>query len=203
MVCQHPENGPILLAAAATLCNLGFVYRHHGANHTKATAFLSDALELQERIFGTLHGSVISTMDNLADSYADGGLGIEAVECYKTMLLRIRAKLSEVGLSKEEAKRKVLLLAEAVVFYKMSRVHRQRNVYGAQIDALKMSLRSARACSTAFESNSENHRFSLKDTNHKNDLAVKFLERRLLFAIRECRERLEVVSARDPTEDVE
>lgn len=158
-----PESGPLMFATATTLCNLGYLYRYRDM-HAKASMVLKEALELQETVLGRSHATVLSTLDNLADACSSSGQATEALRYYNMVLERFRA-------GGKPSSQKVLR-AEAVLLYKMSRVHRQRNDREAQLDMLKLALRSVRAYSNLS---------SQKDT----------LERRIQYDIRACREQLE------------
>lgn len=166
-ICHVPDSGPLLFAAAATLCNLGYLYRYRDL-HEKATLVLKEAAEMQETVLGESHATVLSTLDNLADSCANCGQTPEALRFYNIVLKRFR-----VGGRTESQK---VLHAEAVLLYKMSRVHRQRNDHASQLDSLKFALRSIRAYS---------------DTASLNGIKPDTLERRILYDIRACREQME------------
>jgi tetratricopeptide (TPR) repeat protein len=166
-ICHDPDSGPLLFAAATTLCNLGYLYRYRDL-HEKAALVLKEAWEMQETVLGQSHATVLSTLDNLADSCANCGQTPEALRFYNIVLKRFR-----VGGRAESQK---VLHAEAVLLYKMSRVHRQRDDHGSQLDSLKLALRSIRAYS---------------DTASLNGIKPDTLERRILYDIRACREQME------------
>ena len=44
-LCHDPESGPIRFGAAATLCNLGYLYRYRGM-HEKAAQVLTEAVDV-------------------------------------------------------------------------------------------------------------------------------------------------------------
>ena len=164
-LAHDPDSGPLMFGTATTLCNLGYLYRYRDL-HAKATLVLKEALDLQESVLGRSHPTVLSTLDNLADSCANSGHAVDALKYYNMVLERFR-----VG---GKVSSKKILRAEAVLLYKMSRVHRQRNDLETQLDKLKLALRSIRAFSDAVGG-------GRTDT----------LERRILYDIRECREQLE------------
>jgi tetratricopeptide (TPR) repeat protein len=166
-ICHDPDSGPLLFAAATTLCNLGYLYRYRDL-HEKAALVLKEAWEMQETVLGQSHATVLSTLDNLADSCANCGQTPEALRFYNIVLKRFR-----VGGRTESQK---VLHAEAVLLYKMSRVHRQRDDHASQLDSLKLALRSIRAYS---------------DTASLNGIRPDTLERRILYDIRACREQME------------
>jgi tetratricopeptide (TPR) repeat protein len=162
-LCHDPDSGPLMFGTATTLCNLGYLYRYRDM-HDKAASVLKEALDLQECVLGRSHPTVLSTLDNLADSCVNSGHAVDALKYYNMLLDRFR-----VGGRGDNEK---LLRAEAVLLYKMSRVHRQRNDREAQLDSLKLALRALR---------------SEKGKNKSQDT----LERRIQYDIRECRELLE------------
>ena len=165
-LCNEPESGPLMFGAATTLCNLGYLHRYRGM-HAKAAVVLKEAVDLQETVLGRSHATVLSTLDNLADSCASSGQAADSLRHYNTILTRFRVE----GRSGSQK----LLRAEAVLLYKMSRVHRQRNDLESQLDSLKLALRAVRALSDP----------SVGGVNTDG------LERRIQYDIRSCRERIE------------
>eukprot|EP00977_Amphora_coffeiformis_P013721 scaffold3666_cov160-Amphora_coffeaeformis.AAC.2 len=165
-LCNEPESGPLMFGAATTLCNLGYLYRYRGM-HAKAAVVLKEAVDLQETVLGRSHATVLSTLDNLADSCASSGQAVDSLRHYNTILTRFR-----VGGRSGSQK---LLRAEAVLLYKMSRVHRQRNDFESQLDSLKLALRAVRALSDPANGGGN----------------ADGLERRIQYDIRSCRERIE------------
>ena len=161
-LCNDPDSGPLMFGTATTLCNLGYLYRYRDM-HGKASLVLKEAVDLQESVLGRSHATVLSTLDNLADSYANSGHAVDALRTYNMILERFR-----VGGRSENGK---MARAEAVLLYKMSRVHRQRNDRAAQLDSLKLAMRAIRTFGT--------------------DKKPDSLERRIQYDIRACREQLE------------
>ena len=102
--------------------------------HSKAALVLKEAAELQENVLGNSHSTVLSTLDNLADSLANSGQATEALRTYRTILERFHA-----------AGNKKTLRPEAVLLFKMSCVYRSQHDRDAQLDALKRALRAVRA----------------------------------------------------------
>ncbi len=166
-LCHDPESGPLMFGTATTLCNLGYLYRYRDM-HAKASLVLKEAVDLQETVLGRSHATVLSTLDNLADSYANSGYAVEALRTYNMILERFR-----VG-GRSDSKK--MARAEAVLLYKMSRVHRQRNDRETQLDNLKLALRTLR---------------SAADDSDPSDKKNDSLERRIQYDIRACREQLE------------
>jgi tetratricopeptide (TPR) repeat protein len=164
-LCHDPDSGPLMFGTATTLCNLGYLYRYRDM-HAKASLVLKEAVDLQETVLGRSHATVLSTLDNLADSYANSGHAVESLRTYNMILERFR-----VGGRSDNKK---MARAESVLLYKMSRVHRQRNDRAAQLDSLKLALRSMRS-------------FADADVEKKPDS----LERRIQYDIRACREQLQ------------
>lgn len=193
---QDPDSGPLMFGAATTLCNLGYLYRyvvdcldqrecrkfpsltfHPFSNyryrdmHAKAALVLKEAVDLQESVLGRTHATVLSTLDNLADSCANSGHAADALKYYNMVLERFR-----VG---GRSGSKKVLRAEAVLHYKMSRVHRHRNDRETQLDSLKLALRSVRAYSDS------------SNTDSAGDDQTDTLERRIQHDIRGAREQIE------------
>jgi hypothetical protein len=139
--------------------------------HGKAALVLKEAVDLQESVLGRTHATVLSTLDNLADSCANCGHATDALKYYNMVLERFR-----VG---GRSGSKKVLRAEAVLHYKMSRVHRHRNDRETQLDSLKLALRSVRAYSDS--SNKDG-----KGNGHTDTL-----ERRIQYDIRGAREQIE------------
>lgn len=163
-LCHDPQSGPLMFGTATTLCNLGYLYRYRDM-HEKASLVLREAVELQETVLGPSHATVLSTLDNLADSYANSDHTADALRTYLLILERFH----------EDPKRSHnpnSARAEAVLLYKLSRVHRQRQDRTAQLEALK---RAHRAIKSLVLEGSE----------------PDSLERRIQYDIRACRERLE------------
>lgn len=163
---QDPDSRGIMLATATTLCNLGYLYRHRDL-HGKAALVLREAVDLQETVLGRSNPAVLSTLDSLADSSAASGQTSEALRYYNMILTRYR-----VG---DTTGSQTVIRAEAVLLYKMSRVHRQRDDRESQLDTLKLALRSVRALSD-----------STQDGSHKESL-----EKRIVYDMRSCRESIE------------
>jgi len=161
---EDPDSRGIMLATATTLCNLGYLYRHRDL-HGKAALVLKEAADLQETVLGRSNAAVLSTLDNLADCSAAAGQTIEALRYFNMILIRYRVGDSLAGGQQ-------ILRAEAVLLYKMSRVHRQRNDRESQLDTLKLALRSVRAMT--------------KPTSRKDTL-----ERRIVYDMRSCRDQIE------------
>lgn len=137
---NDPKNGPLLFGTATTLCNLGYLYRFRDM-HEKAAVVLREAVELQESVLGKSHATVLSTLDNLADSCSHYGNGSEALKYYTMVLHRFRVNSSN---STSTSNMKVLR-AESVLHYKMSRVHRMRNDRENQLTSLQQALRALRS----------------------------------------------------------
>lgn len=163
-LCNETDNGPLMFATATTLCNLGYLYRYRDM-HAKAASVLKEAVDLQDHVLGRSHATVLSTLDNLADSCANCGNSSDALKYYNEVLGRFRAN------DGSDSKRRHR--AEAVLLYKMSRVHKQQNDREAQLNSLKLALQSIRQHSEC--------------QNGRTDT----LERRIHYDIRACREQLE------------
>lgn len=141
---------------------LVFWYRH-----SKAADVLQEALDLQESVLEKTNATVLSTLDNIADSCANGGNFESALAHYQDVLRRFNAGPYQSGVKPARAK--------SVLLYKMSRVYRKQNNANGQLDHLKMALRYFR---------------SQPDVN-KESGTVDSLERQILYDIRACRGNLE------------
>jgi len=161
-----PQNGPLMFGTATTLCNLGYLYRYRDM-HIKASLVLREAVQLQESVLGRSHATVLSTLDNLADSFANSGNTADALRTYNIILERFRfgGRTDSVKMSR----------AKAVLLYKMSRVHRQRKDRANQLDTLQKALQSM-------------NKFS---NSNLGDGEPDSLERRIQYDIAACREQLE------------
>lgn len=129
-LCHEPDCGSLVFGTATTLCNLGYLYRYRDL-HAKACLVLKEAVNLQERVLGRSNATVLSTLDNLADSYANSGNANDALRTYNIIFERFR--------SGGPSDTKKLARAEAVLSYKMSRVHRQQSDRESQLSCLKMA----------------------------------------------------------------
>jgi tetratricopeptide (TPR) repeat protein len=167
-LCVDPENGPLMFGTATTLCNLGYLYRYRDM-HVKAAAVLKEAVELQELVLGPSHATVLSTLDNLADSCANSGNATEALKHYGVVLNRFRDNRTR----QNGEKKSNLFRAEAVLLYKMSRVYRKQSGRDEQLHMLKLALQAIRQHSAS--------------SNGRTDT----LERRIHYDIRACREQSE------------
>jgi tetratricopeptide (TPR) repeat protein len=179
---HEPDSGPLKFGTATTLCNLGYLYRLRGM-HEKATTVLKEAAELQEIVLGEYHSTVLTTLDNLADSCCNSGNGNEALRYYSTVLDRFQYRGTE-GDRDSSSKRNHK--AASMLHYKMSRVHRLRNDRENQLVSLQLALKAVRAandCKTS--SNAING--EIIPSGSPNDS----LERRLLADMRVCREVME------------
>ncbi len=132
-MCDDPASGPLQFATATTLCNLGYLYSNRGA-HEKACLVLEEAFELQQRVFGELHPTVLSTLDTLADSYGKIGDNNNAMRCFNEIIKR----LSKRDINNQRSPKSSRALA--VIHYKMSRFHRKQNDLQAALRALEKSL---------------------------------------------------------------
>lgn len=151
-----------LLSVARLLISSRYHYRH-----SKAAAVLQEALELQESVLGKTNATVLSTLDNLADSCANGGHFEKALSHYQEVVRRFDSGPYQSGPKTTRAK--------SVLLYKMSRVYRKQNNANGQIDHLKMALRYFRS----------------QSTNNRENGAIDSLERQILYDIRACRDNLE------------
>jgi tetratricopeptide (TPR) repeat protein len=167
-LCHDSDNGPLMFGTATTLCNLGYLYRYRDM-HVKAVAVLQEAVELQESVLGPSHATVLSTLDNLADSCANSGNASEALKHYNVVLGRFRDNRR----NRHGDQNSKLYRAEAVLLYKMSRVHRKQNDRIEQLKMLQLALQAIRQHSAS--------------SNGRTDT----LERRIHYDIRACREQSE------------
>mmetsp|Transcript_19453 Transcript_19453/g.28831 ORF Transcript_19453/g.28831 Transcript_19453/m.28831 type:complete len:1202 (-) Transcript_19453:323-3928(-) len=134
---HEPKSRNLMYGAALTLCNLGYLYRHKEM-HQNVTVVLKEALDLLICVLGETHPTVLTTMDNLADalSLSEGcSEALQALRYYSKIL----SKLKEVGDVKNKSQ------TEAVVLYKMSRIHRQQKDSEAELDTLERALIAVKA----------------------------------------------------------
>jgi tetratricopeptide (TPR) repeat protein len=176
---HDPDSGPLMFGTATTLCNLGYLYRLRGM-HEKATVVFKEAAELQEIVLGQYHSTVLSTLDNLADSCCNSGNGNEALRYYSTVLDRFQYAGPEGTKDNTSTRNR---RAESILHYKMSRVHRLRNDREKQLASLQSALTAVRAENGVCMPNII--------SDFENTTPGSSLERRLLADIRVCRELME------------
>ncbi|GAX28176.1 hypothetical protein FisN_35Lh030 [Fistulifera solaris] len=128
--CHESDSSSLLFGMATTLCNLGYLYRYRDM-HAKACLVLQEAVDLQERVLGKSNGTLLTTLDNLADSYANSGNAQKALRTYKILFDQLHS--SELSSTSQSAQSKTVLL------YKMSRVYHQQNDPQSQLDILKVA----------------------------------------------------------------
>jgi tetratricopeptide (TPR) repeat protein len=167
-LCQEPESGPIMFGAATTLCNLGYLYRIREM-HEKAALVLREALQLQEKVLGPQHPTVLSTLDSLAEACAASNHGSHAIKFYNEILERFHrntSKSSTFGSSKRRKR------AEAVLLYKMSRIYGQQKVRQSQLEMLKLALVAIRSVSYDDESSPEREQRELLEKRIQTDVRM-------------------------------
>jgi hypothetical protein len=81
-------------------------------------------VQLKEKVLGPHHPTVMSTLDSLADTCAAGNHGTLGLKYYNEILERFYDQ-------EDESK-----LQEAVIFYKMSKIHKQANDLEPQLNKL-------------------------------------------------------------------
>jgi tetratricopeptide (TPR) repeat protein len=181
---HEPNSGPLMFGTATTLCNLGYLYRFREL-HAKAATVLKEAVDLQETVLGKSHSTVLSTLDNLADSCLNSGNGNDALRYYSMVLDRFRSH--GIGNETSGSNTKVSR-AEAVLHYKMSRVHRFRNDRENQLKSLQDALKALRSY---YSKNGRSETSSPTTPISDGSSPTDSLERRILSDIRSCRELLE------------
>jgi tetratricopeptide (TPR) repeat protein len=154
--------------------------------HSKAADVLREALELQEEVLGETNATVLSTLDNLADSCANAGSYESALSNYQDLLRRFEAGSYQASGPKTAR-------AKAVLLYKMSRVYRKQGNVTGQLDHLKMSLRYFRSqpppvASTTTTTSAKSAGGSAGATATP---IIDSLERQILYDIRAGRAALE------------
>jgi tetratricopeptide (TPR) repeat protein len=132
-MCYDPDSGPLQFGTATTLCNLGYLYSNRGV-HEKACLVLEEAFDLQQRVVGKLHPTVLATLDTLADSYGKSGDNNNAMRCFDEIIKRLSKREINNRLSSKSSR------ALAVIHYKMSRFHRKQNDLQAALHELEKSL---------------------------------------------------------------
>jgi tetratricopeptide (TPR) repeat protein len=137
-------------------------------------------------VLGETNATVLSTLDNLADSCANAGSYEAALSHYQDVLRRFEAGPYQASGPKTAR-------AKAVLLYKMSRVYRKQGDVHGQLDYLKMSLRYIRSCQptsmmTTTAPAATNNRAAVVATPAS---PIDSLERQILYDIRACRAALE------------
>lgn len=137
-LCYEPNSTQLQFGTATTLCNIGYLYTFRGM-HEKACLVLKEAAQLQEYVVGPVHPTVLSTLDALADSYGKYGDNINAMNCYKDIIVRLgmgdKSDYSSQGHTLSQRKQRAL----AIVHYKISRIHRKQNDLQAALRTLNES----------------------------------------------------------------
>jgi tetratricopeptide (TPR) repeat protein len=124
VLTHNPNNGPALFAVATTLQNMGFWYQKRGM-HEKAVDALTEALQFQEKALGRNHGTVVATLETIAEAcLADANTSL-ALKYYKEVLGRLDSSHSTIQ--------------EATTLYKISRVNLQNNELESQLRSLQMA----------------------------------------------------------------
>lgn len=124
VLTHNPMNGPALFAVATTLQNMGFWYQRRGM-HGKAVNAMTEALQFQEKVLGPSHGTVLETLDSIAEACLVGANTSLALKFYKEALGRLDSRNSTVE--------------EAAILYKISRVNLQNNELESQMYRLQMA----------------------------------------------------------------
>jgi flavorubredoxin len=93
-------------------------------NKNKISQIIFLFVQLQEKVLGPHHPTVMSTLDSLADTCAAANHGPLGLKYYNEILERFHDQ-------EEESK-----LEEAVIFYKMSKIHKQANDLESQLTKL-------------------------------------------------------------------
>jgi hypothetical protein len=78
-------------------------------------------------------------MDSFADACAKSGQGMAALRCYEKILERYQTSLNR----EEEVTKRTA--TEAILLFKMSRVHRLQNDREAELSKLEMALQAIRS----------------------------------------------------------
>lgn len=163
---NEPTSGPLLFGTATTLCNLGYLYRIRNMPE-RAALVLKEALmvsratsdllcidgllsrlpvvpsfsfrQLHEQLLGPNHPTTMSTMDSLADVSAKSKDSAVALKYYEELLHRYRTVLRrEDGHSKRSG-------TEAILLFKMSRVHQSQNDFASELSDLQKALQAIRS----------------------------------------------------------
>lgn len=124
VLTHNPSNGPALFAVATTLQNMGFWYQKRGM-HEKAVDALTEALHFQEKALGRSHGTVMATLETIAEACLAGANTSLALKYYKEVLGRLDSSHSTIQ--------------EAKTLYKISRVNLQNNELESQLRSLQMA----------------------------------------------------------------
>ena len=125
-------------------------------------------IQLQENVMGKYDPAVLSTLDNLAEACSLSKHYSHAVKYYNEIMERFhRNNEIRFGANKRQKR------AEAVLLYKMSRVHFAQQDYESQLGKLKLALRSVRAVSVSGnESPPEKEQREYLETHIQRDMRV-------------------------------
>mmetsp|Transcript_2525 Transcript_2525/g.3722 ORF Transcript_2525/g.3722 Transcript_2525/m.3722 type:complete len:1222 (+) Transcript_2525:77-3742(+) len=128
----NPASGHLLLGAATTLCNLGYLYQCR-KKHQKVAVFFKEALDLQMCVLGETHPTVLTTMESLADALSFSEVFSQGLWNYSYII----SKLNEGQAIENKFE------TEAIVFYKMAKVHRKEHDFEAELEKLQLAQESA------------------------------------------------------------
>jgi tetratricopeptide (TPR) repeat protein len=171
---HEPDSGPILFGAATTLQNLAYLYRKREM-HEKAAMLTREALsvstmlcmcclerkrcqflivfslslllQLQEKVLGLNHPTVLSTLDSLADACGAANHGNHALKYYNELLERLHDQDDEDGSNER-------VLQEAIILYKMSRAHLASKDLDSQLSKLQLASKLLRTTDNESSNNS-------------------------------------------------
>eukprot|EP00934_Nitzschia_sp_Nitz4_P000029 Nitzschia sp. Nitz4//scaffold194_size40385//35385//39212//NITZ4_007534-RA/size40385-augustus-gene-0.11-mRNA-1//1//CDS//3329540346//29//frame0 len=129
---NDPDNGPILFGAATTLQNLAYLYKHRQM-YEKEAVFLQESLEIQEKVLGSSHSSVLATLDALASAFASLGRENEALRCYSGYLERLYEADDDT------------FEQQALALFKMSQIHEATNDTASALNKLHLASKMLRS----------------------------------------------------------
>ena len=173
------ESGPLMFGTATTLCNLAYLYKI-SSNHAKAAHVLREALGLQEKALGLYHPTVLSTLDSLAEACTTSNHNSDAIYYYSEILDRLKRSNAGAGgtmamnstnsASPNRSNQQRHKRAEAVLLYKMSKVHLQQEDRTKQVEKLNQALIAIRSVHPDSETPQEADQRKTLESRIQNDL---------------------------------
>jgi hypothetical protein len=100
---------------------------------------ISFSSQLQEKVLGENHPTVLASLDRVAESSAAANLGTASLKQYNELLERL---YEEASFNK---------LQESTILYKMSKVHKQNHDLDSQIGKLQLALKVLRVADVTKE----------------------------------------------------
>lgn len=128
---------------------------------------------------------MLSTLDSLAEACAKSNHPSHAIKYYNEILERFHRNPMTVPTKGSTSNRRKR--AEAVLLYKMSRVHKQQDDRESELGKLRLALRAIRSLNSAGEGEAGSAK------NSEDRQQAEALERRIQNDIRSAREATEKI----------